>query len=382
MALSDLNLTSVPPVLTNQVIGNDKPYPTSDMSTRTDLLNTTETVVESRNERKATTVSQVPSFSSGSVALDKLLVYPLVPVEAQKMFLRMKLFSERKANRTPDTTIYLPLPLGALREETGVSWGYSDLGIFGQFGKTTTEWFRDDKTRYEGLEKTFSTMFKESGKALNTFLEREVLSTDLFDALKQGAGFQVKPEFTFMFEGINKLRDFRFEWKFIPRNAQDAKRIEIIFKEIQKASLPTISAISMYDEVKKFLGADPNTSPQVQQGDVVHGQDFDHKLYSSTFIIPKEIEMSVFERTGSQYEGINDDLEHIADFPIPFVVSDISIQMGGEAAEADVFLYDEVSDEYYYSSYYILVGFTETTHYTAENVKSYRTFGTTSNQVP
>ena len=66
----------------------------------------------------------------------------------------------------------------------------------------------------------------------------------------------------------------------------------------------------------------------------------------------------------------------------PFVISDISIQMGGEAAEADVFLYDEVSDEYYYSSYYILVGFTETTHYTAENVRSYRTYGTTSNQVP
>ncbi len=382
MALSDLNLTNARTDDFLYRIGNDRPYPSSDKVTsnlvQPSLLDSSEYVIETRNEKPASKPQQISSGPTKATSTDKPLVYPLIPVEAQKMFLRMKLFSDRKANRLPDTTIYLPLPLGALREETGVSWGYSDLGISGQYAKAGVEWINSEFSQYKGMMSTMESVFGQVGRGLNTLLERSIVNTDLFDALKQGAGVQVKPEFTFMFEGINKLRDFRLEWKFVPKNARDAKAIEVIIKEIQKASLPTVSDISMFDEVQKFITLDPNLTPQIQQGDVVHGQDFDHKLYSSTFIIPKEIEMSVFERTGSLYEGINDDLEHIADFPIPFVISDISIQSGGEAAEADVFLYDEVSDEYYYSSYYILIGFTELTHYTAENVKDYRTFNPTS----
>lgn len=377
MALSDSNLTYARTDDVLYKIGND--YPSSDKVTRTDLNpsvgeTVTESAIENRNERKPKATTAISAAPTTTKIIDKPLVYPLQPQASQTMFVRMRLFSERKEHRSPDTTIYLPLPLGALREETGVSWGYSDLGISGQYMKAGIEWANSDLSQYEGMMNTMKSVFGQVGRGLNTALERSVLSTDLFDAMKQGAGVQHRPEFTFMFEGINKLRDFRFEWKFIPRNAKDAKAIEVIFKEIQKASLPTISNISMFDEIKKFVTIDPNLYPQVQQGDVIHGEDPQHKLYSSTFIIPKEIEMSVFERTGSLYEGINDDLEHIADFPIPFVISDLSIQSGGEAAEADVFLYDEESDEYYYSSYYILIGFTELTQYTAENVREYRTF--------
>lgn len=371
MASNTDNLTEilVPPRPVRQVVNLRE-------DTKKIGVSSDEVALES-NTKKIPRAQTYVGPSGYDIEFPKYLYYPSIPEDYQTMFLRMELFSERQKNRTPDTTIYLPLPLGALREESGMSWGYEDLGISGEAGKAIANYATqkfNNVPGYESFTENFKNIFKDSGRALNTVIERSVVETELelIEAVKQGLGVQARRNFTFMFEGIGKLRDFRLEWKLIPKNIHDARTIERIIKVIQKASLPSISPISMFDEIVVRLPYTSTDKPDRKAGDVVHGQDFEHKLYSSTFIIPNEFKLSAHERTSLNYAQFNSQLDHIVDFPLPFVVVDCTVQFGGESSEADAYL--EEDGEIFHTSYFISLGFQELTNYTADNVKDYITY--------
>ena len=148
--------------------------------------------------------------------------------------------------------------------------------------------------------------------------------------------------------------------------------LEKIIQVIQKASLPSISPISMFDEIVVRLPYTSTDKPDRKAGDVVHGQNFDHKLYSSTFIIPNEFKLSAHERTSLNYTQLGPSLDHIVDFPLPFVVVDCTVQYGGESSEADAYL--EEDGEIFHTSYFISLGFQELTNYTSNNVRDYITY--------
>ena len=305
------------------------------------------------------------------------LYYPEEPEEYQRLFVKMSIFSQRNSNRVADDIIYLPLPLGMLREESGATWSWSEFGVAGEAGRAVAEYIANNsefKTLRTNMER-MTQMFSNAGRGFNTFLERQLQETELeaFQALRQGAGYAKKPNITFIFENINNLRDFRFEWTLRPKNLKDARRIEKIVSVIQKASLPATSDMSAYSEFANFFTFDVLKNNEISKGDVEVGKDFTHKLFSSTFIAPKEFELSVHERVFNANGKMEmKPVDHLVNFPIPFVCQDFVFQMGGEDSEADTFIKE--GDEYFTASYYLNMGYLELSHFTANEVEEYRTF--------
>jgi len=300
--------------------------------------------------------------------------YPEEPEEYQRLFVKMEIFSKRDSDRRADDIIYLPLPLGMLREESGATWSWSEFGVAGEAGRAVAEYignnseFKTLRTNMKRMTQTFS----NASRGFNTFLERQLQETELeaFQALRQGAGYAKKPNITFIFENINNLRDFRFEWTLRPKNLEDARRIERIVNVIQKASLPATSDMSAYSEFANFFTGDVLRNNHIGKSDVEVGKDFTHKLFSSTFIAPKEFKLSVYERVenSKKMKPVN----HLVNFPIPFVCQDFVFQMGGEDSESDTFIKE--GDEYFTASYYLNIGYLELSHFTANEVEDYRTF--------
>ena len=305
------------------------------------------------------------------------LYYPEEPEEYQRLFVKMEIFSRRNNNRVADDIIYLPLPLGMLREESGATWSWSEFGVAGEAGRAVAEYmanngeFKTLRTNMERMNQSFSNL----NRGFNTFLERQLQETELeaFQALRQGAGYAKRPNITFIFENINNLRDFRFEWTLRPKNLKDARKIEKIVSVIQKASLPAISDMSAYREIYNFFTGEVYRNDQIGKSDVEVGEDFTHKLFSSTFIAPKEFELSVHERVMSpKGHMMMEPVSHLVNFPLPFVCQDFTFQMGGEDSEADTFIKE--NNEYFTASYYLNLGYLELSHFTADEVGEYRTF--------
>lgn len=316
--------------------------------------------------------------------------YPVKPEDYQRLFIKMEIFSDREQNRTSDTIIYLPLPLGLLREESATQWGFDEFEIMGEAGKAVADYVNNSIPFSELAAKAVPDVIPgltgpgKSGfdpgtysKAFNTFLEKELQNTKMeaFEAIRAGAGYARKPNVTFIFQNINNLRDFRLDWKLHPKSVDDARMAEKIISEIQKAALPSVSDMSAYKEIGFFtaglFGVDHPENDAIGKGDVVLGTDFEHKLYSTTYRSPKEFKLSVVERKGKSY-GHWETLENIVDFPIPFVLQDYTFHMGGDDIEADTFVRE--GDEFFTASYLLSLGYVELTHYKASDVQDYRTF--------
>jgi hypothetical protein len=303
------------------------------------------------------------------------LYYPSEPEDYQRLFLKMEVFSDRSQKRIADSIIYLPLPLGLLREESATTWDWREYEIAGEAGKAISNYMKND-FNFETYRNYFGRIEQLGGnisKAFNTFLETELQRTELsvFEALRQGAGFSRRPNITYIFQNISALRNFRLDWKLHPKTKKDGKMAEKIISEIQKAALPSVSDMSAYREIGYFFGKERPSNDQIGKNDVEIGRDFEHKLYSTTFRAPKEFKLSVVERQGENYGNWNQ-LENIVDFPIPFVLEDVTVQLGGEDAEADTFIKE--GDEYFTASYFVSLGYLELTHYKADNVQDYKTF--------
>ena len=309
--------------------------------------------------------------------------YPLKPTEYQTLFIKMNSFSQRKRFRSPDSTIYLPLPLGLLRTGLAATYQFREFNIAGEAGKAIGQLMNESGlfAPVKEIGGLSLQALSNSGKALNTLIEQNIQSTtqEQFNQIRAGAGYAQRGNYTKYFQHIDRLREFRADWELKPKTIQDARAIEQIIKEIQKASLPEISDVSFFEEIavnspfversKDYvLGGD-----STENGDVVEKAITHDKLYSSTFRIPKEFELSIYEYVGErQFEPI----QHLVNFPTPFVIENMNFQIGGEDSEADTFI-EHVNEngvkEYFNSSFRISLGFRELKQFTADNIEPLRT---------
>ena len=196
---------------------------------------------------------------------------------------------------------------------------------------------------------------------------------DAVQALRAGAGYEYRFNYTKFFAQITAQRQFRADWRFYPKNKRDADTIEYIFKEIQESSLPEISQMSFFDEfVNSFYGTDDSEPfKELLSQDVIEKKSKKHKLYSSTLKVPREFKLSIYEyhQDGNKFAKI----DNIVNFPIPFVVEDVMVQIGGEDSEADTFIRDSVQDNYYNASYLLSMGFKESTQFVSNDVEKLQT---------
>lgn len=322
--------------------------------------------------------------------LPRFLIYPsdFTKNSYQTLFLKMDVFTSRKKGRQADETIYLPMPSGLLRSESGLIYDFDEQNISGEFGKVAGEFLAD----YLPSKSTLMSMAKETfsknkifdntfEKLVNTYVEQNIQEgqNKLFEQIRMGAGYEQRKNFTKIFLGIDKLRNFRVQWKLYPKSYTDAKTIETIFRELQISALPEISDMSFLDEfgyntfVERspdyVLGGNNDQNDYYRSSqDVTKKTEFDHKFYSSTYRVPKELELTIVERV----DGRNTEVKNIVNFPSPFVIDDITIQIGGEESEADTFLKE--GSEYFNASYLLLMGFRETVFFTADDVEQPETY--------
>lgn len=324
----------------------------------------------------------------GDVMFTDKFIYPNEPLSWQKVFLKMEIFGSREKNRTPDEVIYLPMPLGLMRSESSLSYQFEEFNVAGEYAKDLAGMMQGEKfgepfrKLAESIQNSASdttiSALKGLGRSLNTILEQNIQSTTLegIQALRAGAGYEYRYNYTKYFAQIAAQRQFRADWRLYPKNAKDARTIEAIMYIINKATLPEISNISFFDEfVNQFYGTDDSTPiSELLDGphkDVIEKHQKYHKLYSSTLRVPKEFKLSIYEISNEEHEPQK--IENILNFPIPFVVEDVMIQIGGEDSEADTFIKDPEINEYYNASYMLSMGFKETTQFTSNNVDKLQT---------
>ena len=310
-----------------------------------------------------------------------ILKYPSEPLDWQKIFLKMEIFEERDRNRIPYRTIYLPMPLGLMRHESSISYSFDEFNIAGEYGKDLANMLRDGGfgEPFRQLASSYSSIngIKGLGRAFNTLLEQSMQSTQLetIQALRAGAGYEYRFNYTKFFAQITAQRQFRADWRFYPKNREDADKIEFILAEIQRSSLPEISKMSFFDEfINSSYGTDESEPiKNLLSQDVIEKKSKEHKLYSSTLKVPREFKLSIYEFSNKdQFKKI----ENLVNFPIPFVVEDVMIQIGGEDSEADTFIRDERElnrDNYYNTSYLLSMGFKESTQFVSNDVEKLQT---------
>ena len=334
--------------------------------------------------------ADIENMSNTRFDSKKPVRYPNKPLEFQKIFLKMEIFEERKRIREPYRTIYLPMPLGLMRHESSISYTFDEFNIAGEYGKDLANMLRDGgfgepfrqlasslkppSSLGNAGESTINGL-KGLGRAFNTLLEQSMQSTqiDTLQALRAGAGYEYRFNYTKFFAQITAQRQFRADWRFYPKNRVDADTVEYIFQEIQESSLPEISNMSFFDE---FINAFPGTDESepiknLLSQDVIEKKSKEHKLYSSTLKVPREFKLSIYEysQDGDKLEKI----DNIVHFPIPFVVEDVMVQIGGEDSEADTFIRDPLTKTYYNASYLLSMGFKESTQFVSNDVEKLQT---------
>lgn len=314
-------------------------------------------------------------------------IYPIEVEDFQKFFLKLEVYDQalpQNSNSRPslklDNIIYLPLPKGLLREDLQLDYSKRELGVLGENVIQKYDSVKNALANVVSGAKSISevttglgTSIAEMGAdSLNTWLEQQVMKTEniFFKIGTQAAGYTRAPNFTLLFDGISRVREFVLEWKLTPKNEEDAKALEKIIKQLQKATLPELSDVNYLEEayealiptvVKEFF-----ETPEDQQEtkDVARANEpIADKLFSSTFILPKQFKISIMEKIGDNFNQIN----YLMDFPHYFSIRDISAYYGVNS-ETETFIKGD--DGYYHQSYEITVIMMENKLYTADNVGS------------
>ena len=175
----------------------------------------------------------------------------------QRFFLKIEIIESSVDKEKSVSTIYLPLPKGLLREDFQLDYSQRELGVIGELVKD----------KYEGVRNALSNVLRGTGNltsegpstldtlgslattaynAFDTYLSKEIMMTDnkFFKLGTQGLGLTRAPNFTLLFDGVSRVREFTLDWKITPKNEEDAIELEKIIKAIQKSSLPSLSDTS------------------------------------------------------------------------------------------------------------------------------------------
>ena len=299
-----------------------------------------------------------------------------------------KTTAENKNKRKLESIIYLPLPKGLLREEFQLDYNREELGVLGELVKN----------KYDAVNKSIRNIVKgerlslgdaydsvkqevlDNGlSVIDTFIEQQIAKTDNY-FLKIGAqasGYSRAPNFTLLFDGVSRVREFTLEWKISPKNEEDALELETIIKSLQKATLPKLTQFNLFQNGLQYLDEYVQTklsqisnaltfdsTPQEVQDslDVIEkDKKVADTLFSSTFKIPFEFELQIVEK----YNNTMRDVNYLMNFPHKYVIRDISAYYG-VSSDTETFIKGEKG--YYHHSYDITIIMMENKIYTADDV--------------
>ena len=336
--------------------------------------------------------------------VDSLFYPKKINIETfQKFFLKINLFdvasenttAENKNKRVLKSIVYLPLPKGLLREEFQLDYNREELGVLGEIVKN----------KYDAVSKSIKNIVKgqtlslidDEGNAydsardyitqnginiLDTFLEQQIARTDNY-FLKIGAqatGYSRAPNFTLLFDGVSRVREFTLEWKISPKNEDDAEALENIIVTLQKATLPKLTQFNLLSNGLKFLEdyaqttfksvlAEQQLTAESKPEAVQKSADVKDKfpkvaenLFSSTFKLPFEMELEIVEKQGNELKKV----DYLMDFPHKYLIRDISAYYGVNS-ETETFIKGKKG--YYHQSYDITMIIMENKIYTADDVR-------------
>lgn len=313
--------------------------------------------------------------------------YPYKRRDFQKLFMRIDIvdnivdppsdgFNEGKAKDNTESSIYLPLPLGLLRENHVLEYQGEELGILGTL---VTQNYNAVKNAFSGLtgeadetgvdRGVFGDLIAGGEKigdmaidSFKTIVDKTLMESSKFGIpiMLQANGLARRANYALLFQGIDQPRDFTLEWTFFPKTYDDAVSIETIIKVIQKAAMPEIKNKSLFDnvvEATQNVIEDRNYLVDVHAKETIEPTG----LFSSTFIIPKKINIKLFERVkrwndlGNIDENYIEEITHLMNFPHEIVMSNIIVEHAeGENTLPPFIKYDNGGTTEYFHTVYKL----------------------------
>jgi len=157
--------------------------------------------------------------------------------------------------------LFLPLPEN-YNQFFSVKYDQRDTGLAGDLLKRTDQGVKDEIGKGNigtGLMKAISGLSNTTGpeakQAISEIAKRELLAgldsaSDIVGGLAGSlAGAIPNPHPTVFFKGL-ALRQFTWNWKFVPRNEKDSENMRKIIYELKKRILPQISgSVLTYPEM-------------------------------------------------------------------------------------------------------------------------------------
>lgn len=300
-----------------------------------------------------------------------------------------------------ESSIYLPLPIGLLRENHSLTWEGTEFEILGEIVKQNFDAvinnvgaFTNNVTNLDlsGAIDTADSSYEGAKdvlfNAMRTSLDSMIANFSALGAetIKQSLGVTPRANYTMLFKGIDQPRDFVLEWNLFPKNYKDAKAIETIIKVLQKASLPDLSKKTILDTA--FDKAVSEFSDKSETQDVVSSNPkLPTGLYSVTYRIPNKIKIKLFERLNNDnYDNIEEssteirEITHLMNFPFEMIIRNIIIEHTEDSINPPLVKHQErirqtdgtyrnVS-EYFHTTYKMRLSISDMNLYTRESVNS------------
>jgi hypothetical protein len=168
-------------------------------------------------------------------------------------------FSDRQVilSDTPGIELYLPV---GFQQTDGFQISGTELGLLGggalagmskgdSILKTTLDQFKD------GVGSVFDMMTGglQPGAAavVGARLANKLAPREVADAFSIAAGVTVNPNLRSIFKGVN-LREYTFQFKFLPKSRMEAKEVENIIKQFRVHSYPDIIEVGAFAAGYKY----------------------------------------------------------------------------------------------------------------------------------
>jgi len=204
------------------------------------------------------------------------IYFPSKHLDFSKMFFRIQAQEQRAKYRGEiNKTIYLPLPNEIFSQNFTMSYSTENLGSFGESAaRNFSSVSNQIRNIFNGNFSSFDSgeIAKKIGEEISSTIETQFKdslmsgfgSTDnTFGVAMQGLGYTYAPNKTQVFQGVTQNRTFVINWSLIPRNYQDAKNIEEIFRELLRYALPKLEKNILTEKISEILDNFKDASNEV-----------------------------------------------------------------------------------------------------------------------
>lgn len=314
--------------------------------------------------------------------------------------LNMDVNNDNTKNKATKELIYLPLPIGMLRENHVLNYDTDEYGVVGELVRqnfdvvgnifkrigdyeiTTVGQTLDDIS--DAVDSAADAAKKAAVSTAKTIADTAIMNMSKFGVgtILQAQGLAKRPNYALLFRGIEQPRDFTLEWNIFPKTYNDALSIETIIKRIQSAALPDIDNKTWFDKAYELFSS--STTDKSIENDVYSTNSTPvldvNGLHSVTFKIPNKVKLKIYERTtpGNLLDNLEEtditDITHLMNFPHEMVIQNIIVEHGANETNPTFVKYSKVNaagdtvNEFFHTTYNLRITLTDTQVTTSNNV--------------